>query len=120
MCIGQRPDTSNAAKIWHSQNHRRGKAWAAQNLGNGVDRLIEMGQHASDEKKRERIYRALHNRIYKLQPALFLYFPYVFNAVSSRIHGAESYLNSSYMSDHLIKDFYIAENKGMNTEGGDA
>jgi len=64
-------------QIWHSRSGQPG-ARGANYIGFAdarCDELIERGQRELDTPKRAAIWRALHARIYELQPYLFCYAP---------------------------------------------
>jgi len=105
--IGGGPDPNETAKLWGSGDLRKGKIWTHSKLDPEMDRLINLGQITQNKKNRGEIYQNLHEIIYGEQQACFLYFPFMFHAVSKKVHGADSFLNSMHMPDYTMKDFYV-------------
>jgi peptide/nickel transport system substrate-binding protein len=92
---------------WFSHECERiGKLWVYRN--EEVDRLFELGEVTQDKKKRQEIYQKVHRLIYQDQPACFLYFPFVFYAISSNFENTDEFftLNMPYytMQDWFVKD----------------
>jgi peptide/nickel transport system substrate-binding protein len=112
-------DPNEIIKFWYSHDRRVGKVWSYEGSNPELDRLIYSGAVTSDRKIRIKIYKDIHRLVYEEQPACFLYFPFVFHAVSKRIGGTDPFLGSAYMPDNLIKDFYV-QNPNFIIEGGDA
>lgn len=86
------------------ESQRVGKLWIYSNKK--VDKLLALGEVAQDRAKREVIYKNIHQLIYKDQPGCFLYFPFVFHAVSARFKNTDAYFNIN-MPTYAIKDFFI-------------
>jgi peptide/nickel transport system substrate-binding protein len=84
---------SDPEQIWHS---RWGQPEAEGSNNSGlrdpeVDALIEAGQREIDYDRRQEHWRAIHRRIYELQPYLFLFNVPAKFAVSRRIWGLQNF-----------------------------
>jgi len=55
-----------------------------------VDRLLENGRRVFDLKKRERIYREIHAKIFNDIPYIFLYYPEALPVVHKRFKNVEA------------------------------
>jgi ABC-type transport system substrate-binding protein len=96
-----------AAEDWFFKEFERiGKLWVYRN--EEVDRLFELGEVTQDKKKRQEIYQKVHRLIYQDQPACFLYFPFVFYAISNKFENIDEFftLNMPYytMQGWFVKD----------------
>jgi peptide/nickel transport system substrate-binding protein len=104
-----------AAEGWYSQESKKvAKLWVYQN--EEVDRLFELGEVTQDKKKRQEIYQKIHQLIYDNQPACFLYFPFVFHAVSAKFENVDEFF-TLYMPHYTMKDWYLKQ-KGGEKDGG--
>ena len=74
-----------------------------------VDRLFQLARRAHNPLGRAGAYQKIHRIIAEERPAVFLYVPYVFYAVSKRVFNAEK-LSASLVSLHLVKKVYKEEN----------
>ena len=108
-CLGTSPDPNNTLKAWISLNPWKQNAESSPE--SELREWIDLSETVSDSERRKEIYRKINRLIYVEQRACFLYFPFDFNAVSSKVMSAELFLNSPYMPENRIKDFYM--------EGGD-
>jgi len=98
-------DPDQATITWYSEESKRvGNLWIYKNKK--VDRLFELGGTIQDRKKRQAIYQRIHKIIYEDQPACFLYFPFVFHAVSAKFENVDEFFNL-YMPYYTMKDWYI-------------
>ncbi len=96
---------TNIKEDWATNQFRGAdKLWIYRNPQ--VNRLFKQGEILNDTGERKKIYRQIHRLIYQDQPAYFLYFPFVFHAVSSRIDNVEDFFTLS-MPYYTIKDWYI-------------
>lgn len=100
-------DPDQQAEDWYCKKLQRSdKIWIYHNRD--VDRLFEAGRRTIDTKEREAIYRKIHQLIYEDQPVCFLFFPYSFYAVSSKVANTDSYFTIN-LPNYLIKDWYIVQ-----------
>lgn len=84
---------SDPEQIWHSR-WGRPEAEGSNNSGlrdPEIDALIEAGQREIDYDRRQEHWRAIHRRIYELQPYLFLFNVPAKFAVSRRIWGLQNF-----------------------------
>ena len=92
---------------WHSkESPRANKLWSYRN--EEVDELFELGEITPAKEKRKLIYQKIHQLIYADQPACFLYFPFVFHAVSAQFENVDEFF-TLYMPYYTMKDWYIKE-----------
>ena len=90
---------------WSSKNPKRSdRLWGYRNPE--VDRFFEEGEVIWEVKKRQVIYRKAGRLIYEDQPACFLYFPFVFHALSGKFSNTDDFFNIN-MPTYTIKDWYI-------------
>ncbi len=106
---GSAVDPNETSKLWHSTNDRKGGIWTHNELSAEVDDLINLGRNTHDRNKRPQIYRRLHKVIYDEQPACFLYFPYVFHAVSKNFGGTDAFFNSVEEPIYSLKNIYFKQ-----------
>jgi len=108
MAVGD--DTESLGlEDWGSEKSKRTtKLWSYKN--EEVDKLFHLAEVTLDKKEREEIYRKIHQLIYADQPACFLYFPYVFHAISARFQNIDEFF-SLYMPHYTMKDWYISERR---------
>ncbi|MBU4149958.1 MAG: peptide-binding protein [Candidatus Omnitrophica bacterium] len=75
--------------IWHSSKTREGEFNFVGYANLEVDRLFLEGRRTFDQKERARIYRRVHEILYREQPYLFLYVPDSLPIVHKRFKGIE-------------------------------
>lgn len=75
-----------------------------------VMKLFALGEIIQDKRKRKLIYRKIYQLIYTDQPACFLYFPFIFQAISSKFENIDKYFIIT-MPFYTMKDWYIMEDK---------
>jgi peptide/nickel transport system substrate-binding protein len=97
---------SKGAEFWSSDNNRDVKLWVYNNPE--VDNLLAEGINTLDDDKKDQIYQRIYKMIYEDQPACFLYFPYVFHAVSSRFENVDEFF-TLYMPTYTVKDWFVGE-----------
>ena len=73
-----------------------------------VDGLFAQGETTRDKEERNKIYQKIHQIIYDEQPACFLYFPFVFHAVSAKLKNVDEFFTLN-MPHYTMKDWYIGE-----------
>ena len=85
------PSESDPEQVWHSKNGAPGvRSSNMTGLQDAeVDRLIEAGQRELDPARRAAIWRALHARLYELQPYLWGFNPLRKFAMSRKLHGLQ-------------------------------
>jgi peptide/nickel transport system substrate-binding protein len=88
-----------------------GKLWVYRN--EEINKLINLGEIAQDKGKRKEIYQKIHQLIYADQPACFLYFPFVFHAISSKFENVDDFFTLS-MPFYTMKDWHL--NAQMSTD----
>jgi ABC-type transport system substrate-binding protein len=81
-----------------------------------VDRLLELGEVMQDKEEREKIYQQIHQLIYADQPACFLYFPFVFHAISSRFENTDEFFTVN-MPTYTMKEWFNSSKKGGERDG---
>lgn len=84
--LGRDPDQYS---IWHSGQRKPGQYNFVGYQNKEVDRLLEEGRRIFDQKKRQKIYRRIHEILYEDQPYCFLYYPEALPVVHKRFHGPE-------------------------------
>jgi len=90
---------------WHSKKSKRvGKLWIYRN--GEVDRLFESGEITRDKAKRRKIYQEIHRIIYHDQPACFLYFPFVFHAISAKFDNVNDFFTLN-MPFYVMKGWHF-------------
>ena len=98
----QEPDTM--VTYWYSG------AKTPYNLGGyknpAVDDLIERGRKVHDPASRTAIYHELHQVMAQDKPSLFIYFPYKYFAVSSRVVIPQT-LYSSFVPFYVLERAYV-------------
>lgn len=100
-------DIRDVEEHWLSKKPKRfNKLWIYENKK--VDELFELGKITQDKEERKKIYQAMHKIIYEDQPACFLYFPFVFHAVSRKFEGVDEFF-TLYMPHYTMKDWRILE-----------
>ncbi|MDD4940105.1 MAG: ABC transporter substrate-binding protein [Candidatus Omnitrophica bacterium] len=104
MAIGDDAESAGLEYWLGRQSERISKLWIFKN--ENVDKLFELAEVTLDKKEREEIYRKIHQLIYADQPACFLYFPYVFHAVSAKFDNVDEFF-TLYMPYYTIKDWYL-------------
>jgi peptide/nickel transport system substrate-binding protein len=102
-------DPNLAREEWYSKERKRSyKLWTYTNRE--VNTLFETGEINLDKEKRQKIYQRIHRLIYADQPAGFLYFPFVFHAVSSRFENTDELFNLN-MPFYTVKDWQKIEGR---------
>ena len=98
-------DPDQAREYWFSKKCKRvNKLWVYSN--DDVDRLFRAGEVTLDKGRRGGIYRKIHQLIYEQQPVCFLYFPFVFHALSNKFENVTKFFNVS-MPFYMMKDWYV-------------
>jgi peptide/nickel transport system substrate-binding protein len=92
---------------WCSKEAKRvSKLWSC--INEEVDRLFELGEVTQSKEERQKIYQNIHQLIYADQPVCFLYFPFLFHAISSNFENTDDFFTLSMpyytMQDWLVKD----------------
>jgi peptide/nickel transport system substrate-binding protein len=107
-------DPSRTEEDWRMRESTRvGKLWVYKN--DDVDRLFELGEVNPDKEKRKKIYQQIHRLIYQDQPACFLYYPFVFYAVSSEYENTDNLFTLS-MPIYTMKDWYFRKVESSSKE----
>ena len=75
--------------IWNSAQTKEGQYNFISYKNEEIDRLIETGRRTFDQKKREKIYRRVHEILADDLPYVFLYYPESLIAVHKRFRGPE-------------------------------
>ena len=75
-----------------------------------VERLFVSGESVLDNKERKDIYQRIHKIIYQEQPVCFLYYPFVFNAVSNKFEDVEDFFVLS-MPVYTMKDWHVIKER---------
>jgi len=116
LLAGMDPDQE--ADDWSSKVGRgMGRPWRYANAE--VDRLFILGRISQDNEQKKKIYQKIHRLIYQDQPACFLYFPFVFHAVSARFENTDAYFNVN-MPNYVIKDFFIKDDADHHKKAFDS
>ena len=102
-------DPDHALEQWSPKFERAGKLWVYRN--EEVERLIERGKVTYNRERRKEIYQNIHKLIYEDQPACFLYFPFVFHAVSGKFEDTDEFFTLN-MPAYTIKDWYLKKVEG--------
>ncbi|HBU69296.1 MAG TPA: peptide-binding protein [Elusimicrobia bacterium] len=76
--------------IWNSAQTKEGQYNFVGYSNPEVDRLLENGRRVFDLKKRERIYREIHAKIFNDIPYIFLYYPEALPVVHKRFKNVEA------------------------------
>jgi len=109
---GTEPNLNEARTEWHSKESKRTKKlWAYRN--EQVDELFELGEVTQDREKRKIIYQKIQRLIYEDQPACFLFFPFVFHAVSAQFKNVDEFFTLN-MPHYTMKDWYIKKQKTLD------
>ncbi|MFH1772499.1 MAG: ABC transporter substrate-binding protein [Candidatus Omnitrophota bacterium] len=107
LMAGMDPD-QQAPHDWCSEMPRGlGKLWIYRN--DEVNRLFMTGKVSRDKEQRDLIYRRIHRLIYEDQPACFLYFPFIFHAVSNKFENTDDFFTVN-MPFYTIKDWRLKSN----------
>jgi peptide/nickel transport system substrate-binding protein len=85
--------TKKADKLWMYRNEE-------------VAELFALGEITQDKEQLKQIYQKIHQLISADQPACFLYFPFLFFAISSKFENTEAYFSLN-MPTYTIKDWFI-------------
>lgn len=92
-------------EVWSSKVFGRDyNIWEYKN--DEVKRYFVLGKTVKDKKKREWIYQEIHRFIYEDQAVCFLYFPFCFHAVSSKLENTDGLFSLS-MPFHSMKKWYV-------------
>ncbi|MFA5156088.1 MAG: ABC transporter substrate-binding protein [Candidatus Omnitrophota bacterium] len=94
-----RVDPDQVFEEWTTQGPEKiYKLWEYDNFE--VERYFSLGKATLDKNKKRWIYQEIHKFIYEDQPLYFLYFPFFFHSVSSRIDNTDDFftLNMPYNS----------------------
>ena len=106
-------DPDQAKEDWCSKEPKiADKLWIY--INKEVDELFTLGEITQGKEERKRVYQKIHRIIYDEQPACFLYFPFVFHAVSSKFKNVDDFFTLN-MPHYTMKDWYIEE-EGFLTE----
>lgn len=97
------PASEQESDIWASAKEKYNRLWTYRNAE--VDGLFDSGESAPDNDKRK-IYRQIHGIIYREQPACFLYYPFVFHALSNKFGNTEDFFTLN-MPHYTMKDWYV-------------
>jgi peptide/nickel transport system substrate-binding protein len=98
-------DPDQETEDWCSKEPKRpDKLWMYRD--EEVDRLFELGRITYDKEEREKIYQKIHQIIYADQPACFLYFPFVFHAVSKKFENTDEFFTLN-MPTYTMKDWFV-------------
>ena len=98
-------DSDQAGAYWYSKlSKRRGILWTYGD--EQIDNLFELGGVIQDKGKRAKIYQKIHKLIYEDQPACFLYFPFVFYAISNKFENIDDFFTLS-MPFYTMKNWFI-------------
>ena len=76
-----------------------------------VDALFQVARKTQNQTDRARAYRQIHRIIARERPAVFLYMPYIFHAVSNELINAEPLLSAPFIPFYLLKDVSKVEVK---------
>jgi len=98
------PASEQESDIWSSAKEKYNRLWTYQNAG--VDGLFALGESASDTIDKRNIYRQVHQIIYQEQPVCFLYYPFVFHALSNKFENTEDFFTLN-MPHYTMKDWYV-------------
>lgn len=103
LLAGIEPD--QAGEYWNSEEPKRfSKVWTYKN--EVVNELFKTGKNIQDKEERKKIYEEIHKIVYEEQPICFLYFPFMFSAVSNRFENVEGLFNTN-MPYYTMKDWYL-------------
>lgn len=98
-------DPDQTREDWSSREPKvTDKLWVFKNAE--VDRLFESGEATQDKTERRKFYQTMHKLIYEDQPACFLYFPFVFHAISSKFCNTDDFFTVS-MPHYTMKDWFV-------------
>ena len=106
LFYGSATDAHDAVKAWDSDDLHDEKTWLGHNTRLEIDKLTSLGRMATDRAERRQTYMKLQKILYENQISCFLYFPYVFHAVSRRIQNTDELLDS-FLPDYFIKKLYV-------------
>lgn len=102
------------AKNWSSlKSKMEHNIWIYKNKE--VDYLFSLGEGMLDTNRRNKVYQMIHSIIYEEQPGCFLYFPYVFYAISADFIGIDEFFTIN-MPTYTIKNWI--RKKGGEIDGG--
>jgi len=114
MAIGDSAESLGLEDWYSLESKRAGKLWIYHN--EEVDGLFKSTEAVLDKNEIKMIYQKIHQIIYADQPACFLYFPFVFHAVSAKFENVDDFF-TLYMPTYTIENWYIRERKEVNNNG---
>ncbi len=104
------PLLDQQSDIWDSRKEKKGRPWTYHNPG--LDKLFDLGAGALDNAEKKDIYGQIHKIIFQEQPVCFLYYPFVFHALSGNIENAEEFFRLD-MPHYTMKDWYVRTDSKM-------
>lgn len=103
-------NASSPETKWQSRSIHEGDSFNLSNYSNkDVDTLFDEASKTADDKERKRIYGEIDRIVHEDAPAVFLYTPVWFSAISKRFKGGEGFKGDPY-SFYKIKDWSVIEN----------
>lgn len=98
-------DPDQTKEDWCSKESKRAnKLWIYRN--DEVDTLFASGEVIQKREERKKLYQKIHQLIYDEQPACFLYYPFVFHAISSKFKDADEFFTLN-MPFYTIEDWQL-------------
>ncbi|MDO8748473.1 MAG: ABC transporter substrate-binding protein [Candidatus Omnitrophota bacterium] len=98
-------DPAQKSSIWsYTRKKEDNRLWPYKN--EEVEKLFVLGESVLDNKDRKEIYQWIHKIIYQEQPVCFLYYPFMFHALSDKFANAEDFFTLN-MPHYTMKDWYI-------------
>lgn len=105
--LQQSSSAPNMADRWQTPSLHTGKSGNISRYSSKeVDRLLDAAQASSDREDKRRIYARVQRVLHDDAPAVFLYHPVYFSAVSKRFKEGEEFMGTPY-SWHKIKDWTL-------------
>jgi len=101
-------DPADMVYSWYSSSSEYGRIWAYKNKT--IDQLFEHGRITKDIQERVKDYQKVNALIDEDQPACFLFFSVLYNAVSSKVGNTEGFFND-YMPGYLMKQWFMTNGK---------
>jgi len=107
MFYGLNGEPSKNVLSWYSSSSEFAQLWPYHN--SQIDRLFKKGLGLQGDQ-RIKVYQEIQDLLYQDQPACFLFFPVIYNAVSVRVENTEKFFND-FMPVYSIRKWFILNGK---------